>query len=95
MKGRRVRIKKLTRVALALFLLCCASWATATRTTIATAVAQKVAAREAPAQKATFPEVWRAASRSWRPAIEKLGNGSDKLRRSERLFHKDAIRNAP
>src|SRR5205085_194422 len=61
MKGRRVRMKKLTRVALALFLLCCASWATATRTTIATAVAQKVAVREAPAQKATFPEAWRAA----------------------------------
>ena len=54
-------MKKLTRVALALFLLCCASWATATRTTIATAVAQKVAVREAPAQKATFPEAWRAA----------------------------------
>ncbi|PYT05383.1 MAG: aminopeptidase [Acidobacteria bacterium] len=61
MKGRRVRMKKLTRVALALFLLCCASWATATRTTIATAVAQKVAVREAPAQKATFPAEWRAA----------------------------------
>src|SRR5205807_6663327 len=31
------------------------------RTTIATAVAQKVAVREAPAQKATFPAEWRAA----------------------------------
>ena len=54
-------MKKLTRVALALFLLCCASWATATRTTIATAVAQKVAVREAPAQKAAFSDAWRAA----------------------------------
>src|SRR2546423_10498673 len=50
-----------TRVALALFLLCCVSWAATTRTACVTAVAQKAAAREAAAQRAAVPGAWRAA----------------------------------
>ena len=54
-------MKKLTRVALALLLLCCASWAATTQTTTVKAVAQIATVREAPAQRAAVPDAWRAA----------------------------------
>src|SRR5438874_237051 len=60
MKGKRERMRRLTRVALALFLLCCASGATTWTTTIK-AVAQNAATREASAQQRAVPDAWRAA----------------------------------
>src|SRR5438045_1237222 len=60
MKGKRERMRRLTRVALALLLLCCASGATTWTTTIK-AVAQNAATREASAQQRAVPDAWRAA----------------------------------
>src|SRR5256714_6046587 len=53
-------MRRLTRVSLALLLLCCASGATTWTTTIK-AVAQNAATREASAQQRAVPDAWRAA----------------------------------